>query len=53
MAALGPEERKALARKAAQARWKRASKAERSEAMRKRVLARWAKAKRRTRAKKK
>ena len=37
-----PEKRREIARKAAAARWKRATKAERSEAARHAVLARWA-----------
>jgi hypothetical protein len=43
--ALTPRQRKAAARQAARARWKRATKAQRSEAMRRRVLARWARVK--------
>ncbi len=45
MRTLSPERRREIARNAVRARWKRATKAERSEAMRQRVLARWAKVK--------
>jgi hypothetical protein len=46
MRKLSREQRREIARNAAKARWKRASKAEKSEAMRQRVMARWAKRRR-------
>jgi len=45
MRRLTRKERAALARQAAQARWKRTTAAERSELQRRRVMARWAAAK--------